>query len=86
MARKLVTRVGWVEPGAIFWTEKTDGGPFRMLRSDEPARSPGGPHSVWREGASFAEAVRVNDGGLVSMDATHPAWVLPRKRREPPHE
>lgn len=81
--RKLVGRVGWLKPGAIFWTEKTDGGPFRMLRTDEPAKTPGGPHAVFQEGTSFAEAVRVSDGGLVSLDATHLAWTLAPKRRQP---
>jgi len=80
--RKLVTRVGWVKPGTIFWTEKMDGGPFRMLRTDEPA--PGRGHGEhFTEGRSFAEALRVSDGGMASLDATHPAWVLATKKVRP---
>lgn len=83
--RKLTTTIGHVEVREIFWTDKIDGGPFRMLETDRPARKANPLCERWPtvavEGVSFATALRVNDGGIVSMDATHPAWVLPKKRR-----
>ena len=83
MKRKLVTKIGMLKPGAIFWTDALDGGPFRLLRTDELVRRH--PDQIgFVEGVSVAEAVRVSDGGLVSMDATHFGWVLAPKREAKP--
>lgn len=81
---KLLTRIGHVPVGGVYWTDKLDGGPFRLLSTDEPARKPMDPTGRrYDEGKSFAVALRVDDGGLVTMDATHPAWVLPQRKVSP---
>ncbi len=78
--KHLTITIGHIKPGCTFWTDRVDGGPFVMQTTQQPAfkAHPITPtERVHAEGVSFALALRLSDGELVSMDATHPAWVLP---------